>query len=259
MAEFDLNSPNAYHIRDKHSIRVCNLAGIKLAGEQRLKLENLQRGLNQSLAEFEVEKKRAEFGVRALMVARFTRASCDAFIGIAAALSEAVLPEGVAKEAGAVKGAYKTETAYIDSGGDLLKTATTAAKEFGSGMDDKALGFVVNSGAIKAEMARSALNSDKEGLEKSAAEYFIELGKFTLDSLERKKQKAFVDIAKEAFEYNEKVGAAFDELLDSQLENSERFERSKATLKMQARKISSKINDLDDFIQSCEGLEIPQT
>jgi hypothetical protein len=63
---------------------------------------------------------------------------------------------------------------------------------------------------------------------------------------------ALAKVAKSAFEYNEQIGKAFDQLIDDDLESQERIHALKSNLVHQARLISKKIDEMEQFITSCE-------
>lgn len=109
---------------------------------------------------------------------------------------------------------------------------------------------------VKVEIMKSAMNQDKDGVIRSAASYLYDLHT-TLGDLTRnagvKKVSAFAKIAKDAFEYNEKIGDAFEDMLHASLETQERYLTLKSTLTHQARMLAARIDDLNDFITSCEA------
>jgi hypothetical protein len=71
---------------------------------------------------------------------------------------------------------------------------------------------------------------------------------------------AFAKIAKKAFEYNEQIGTAFNELFQEDLETNERYFALKKMVLAQAIRLSKSINELEQFIMSCqiELLEAPE-
>src|SRR6476661_2773278 len=101
-------------IRDRAAARVCNLSGISLAKEQLITFMHLKQGIVNSLRDLESDTKRAQFVDNAFVVVKFTKLTCDAFIGLAAELTK-LAPGGVLeKQAKLVKAGYGATGAVAD-------------------------------------------------------------------------------------------------------------------------------------------------
>lgn len=261
-----MTSTNVHTITNPQAQRVCSLAGISVAQKQLVTFEELKKGIDVSLRDLDTQRKSEALVDKAFMVARFTKATCDAFIGMAAELSGS-------KAAKMVKGGYgiasnvAEASATAATGGkvDYGKAATgilkgtaeivgakgpgTALK--GAGVTDKAAEYIVNSTAVKGDLVIGAMNADSKQIKKSAVEYGVELAKYTLDELEKEQAKRFVAIAKEAFDFNENIGDAIDDYYKSRDESIQRYFDLKTTLVRQARQVQKKIDDLKGFLDSC--------
>lgn len=262
MAAPSLNTPDAVGpIRDINARRVCGLSGIATAQRKLVSFRQLRDALNISIRELENEHRKEQRINRVFLVVRFTKATCDAFLGMAAGLSKVILPKRAAAAADLVNKVYTTATPLAEAAGtlaaggkvDLVKTAATTLKEGASFItDNEGYAIVIKSTAVKAEVINSAINGDKEGAMKTAASYVYDLHTSLGDMAGHKKVAVFAEMAKQAFEYNEQIGKAFDEILESSLESDEQYRTLKTVISNQARLLSTKIDALEKFIQSCE-------
>jgi hypothetical protein len=225
----------------------------------------LRDGLEISIQDLEMEKRKEEMLNKGLLVLRFTKASCDAFISMAADFLSVIGGEVAKKQAEAIEAIYgaaspvaeAASSSYAGQKVDWVKTGADSIKK-GVSLVTKNEGYRIatKSAVVKVEIIKSAMNGDKEGLLKSAASYLYDLHTTLGDLAENagvKRVSAFAKIAKDAFEYNEKTGEAFEELLQGDLETQERYHALKTTLIHQARRLSATIDDLDEYITSCDA------
>src|SRR3954465_13634864 len=95
----NLNTPDAVGpIRNPDARRVCTLSGIATAQEKIVTLRQLSNGLDISIRELDSQRRAENIAEKALLVARFTKATCDAFLSMGAALSKAFLPQPASKQ-----------------------------------------------------------------------------------------------------------------------------------------------------------------
>src|SRR5690242_20521914 len=107
MAQPQLNTPNAVGpIRDRDALRVCSLNGIASAEQRVTSLRNLREALAMSIQELENQRRKDQIINKGLLVARFSKATCDAFIDMAATLVGILIGGVAAKEAEFIKAAY---------------------------------------------------------------------------------------------------------------------------------------------------------
>jgi hypothetical protein len=239
--------------RTANGARVCSLAGIQAAKETLVELGKLRAGLEISIRDLDAQTKRDHTIGRVVMVLQWTKLTCDAFIGMAAALS------GSGKGVKAIYGATDVvaDTATKAALGQKVNYATAAldaAKKGASGLPvSKEAKFLVKSGLIKTEIVVHAINSNPKDLIKAAGDYQYELLKFTLDALDAKKSLKFTEIAKETFTYHTKVAA----LVDATIRESESTQLShlsqRMTLTSLARRIERQIDRLQEFVTACEA------
>src|SRR6476619_2529550 len=74
-------------IGDPDGVRVCTLAGIAQAQDELVELSKVKTGLDIALRDLESQGKKDLSVVRAFMVLKWTKMTCDAFIGMAAVFS----------------------------------------------------------------------------------------------------------------------------------------------------------------------------
>ena len=95
MPQPQFNPPDSLGpIRDRDAVRVCSLSGIMNAKERVVSLEKLRDGLELSIHELEKQRSRDQLRNKGLLVARFTKATCDAFLSMAADLASVLGGEG---------------------------------------------------------------------------------------------------------------------------------------------------------------------
>ncbi len=250
-------------IRDPEARRVCSLAGIETARARVTTLKNLRDGLDISIKELENQRKKDKVVNKALMVARFTKATCDAFIGMAGTIAKAVIPGKGGEAAEKFADVYATANPIIeavataDAGGkaDWVKAGTSAAKE-GVGLLTKNKGtqLLAKSAVVKVEVIRGAMNHDEEGVIKSGLTYAYDMNTTAAEMTGEKGEAvaAVMKVGKSAFEYNEQIGKAFDQLIDDDLESEERFHEAKANLVNQAKRLSKTIEELERSLAPLE-------
>ena len=261
MASPQFDTPNAVGpIRDRDAHRVCSLSGIVSAREQVTSLRQLRNGLDLSIRDLEAQRRKDQVVNKALLVARFTKASCDAFISLAADMATAFAGK-LGKQAEFVEALYGSATplaeaasaSYAGQNVDWIRTGADSVKKGISVVThNEGYRIATRSAVVKVELIKSAMNQDKEGLLKSAASYLYDLHTTLGEMAGAGKTAAFAKIAKDAFEYNEKIGQAFDDMLEGSLATEEQYRGLKTTLSHQARRLSATIDAVDKFIVSCE-------
>jgi hypothetical protein len=250
-------------IRDRDANRVCDLAGIAAEREKVVTLRQLRDGLDISIRELESQRRKDQIINKALLVAKFTKATCDAFISMAGALGKVVLPKAAGEGVDKFAVGYAAAMPLVEAGAtsvaggkaDWVKATTTSVKEGVSLVtDNKGAELLTKTTVVKVEIIKGALNSDKEGVIKSGVSYIYDLHTSIAEMTGRKGEvgAAFAKIAKGAFEYNDQIGKAFDEIIDNEQESRERFESLKRNLVRQAQQLSRKIFEMEQFITSCQ-------
>jgi len=250
-------------IQDPDARRVCSLATIDTARQKVFTLRQLRDGLDISIQDLEAQRRKDKIINTALVVARFTKATCDAFISMAGALGKAVLPKPAGEQVERFAAGYAAATPLVDAaatsaaGGnaDWVKAGATSVKEGVSLVThNKGIEIVTKSTVVKVEIIKGAMNHDKEGIIKSAVDYTYDLNTTVAEMAGEKGEAgaALAKVAKSAFEYNEQIGKAFDQLIDDDLESQERIHALKSNLVHQAKLLSKKIDEMEQFITSCD-------
>lgn len=251
---------SATPIVEPNAVRVCNAAGLWKANNHLATLGELRSGLDISLRELESERKQAELINKALMVARFTRAAADAFVVMTAALVKVVMPKQAA-QSDMVSRVYGAASPWADALGnvtagnqvDWVDTAATSVRKGAPLMtDNKGYELLVRSAAIKVEVVNAAMHQNQSKVIRSSALYIVDLNASAAQLAKWGKTAAFLQIAKGAYEYNDKIGKAFDGLIEDDLATAEQFNASKRTLLRCGRELSKKIAELETFIASCQ-------
>jgi hypothetical protein len=244
-------------IQNPDARRVCSLAGIETERQKLFTLRQLRDGLDMAIRELENQGREEKSRNRYMLVLRFTKATCDAFISMAGAL--------VGGSAEKVSEGYAALTPVAEAVGtsaaggkvDLVKAGATFVKE---GVPlvthNKGKEILTKYTVVKVEVIKGALNHDDDGIIKSARDYSIDLGTIIADSEEfgvkGKVLAAFAKVAKSAFEYNEQIGKAFDQLSADDIESQERVYTLRSNLVHQAKLLSKKIDEMEQFVTSCE-------
>lgn len=259
MTPSELATPNARGpVRDRDAARACSLAGITSAQQRAATLRQLKAGLDTAIADLDREHKVERFAHRGLMVARWTKATCETFVGMAGELGGLLLPEPAAKGARAVAQASAVVTPLAEAASTIghgarpelsLAADATKAAVGNAGLATKLL---TKSAVVKVEVINSAMNHEGKGLTKKAVDYAIELHTDILDEVGAKKTVAFVNLAKLAFQYNEALGSAADELIEADVDSVQRHRALKGTILTQSRNISATIDRLDEYVRFCQ-------
>lgn len=250
-------------IRDPEAARVCALHGIT-AAQQLVTLRQLRGALETSIRQLENERRTERFADQGLLVARFTKATCDAFLGMAATLAKAALP-GLGARAEKINGLYEAAVplaaaASATAAGasvDYTKALASSAKGASSFIQNDGYKLLAKSAIVKVEVIKGAMNGDQKEVMKSAASYLydlhVELAKMRGMPTRLKQAAPVAEIAKRAFEYHQALGEAFDEMLENEQQGSERYIALRASLLKQAKKISAKIAELERYVHSCSS------
>ncbi|CAH1678234.1 hypothetical protein BOSEA31B_14673 [Hyphomicrobiales bacterium] len=257
----DMLQPGIRPIVDPRALRICNAAGLWKANKQLASLRELRSGLDISLRELEGERKKAEIVNKALMVARFTRATADAFISMTSALAKVVLPKVAADGIDRVGTAYGAATPWAEALGnkmagakvDWTDTAASSAREGASLMTgNDGYELLIQSSAVKVEIVNAAMQKDQAKVIRSSAFYLVDLHASMAKIAGRRKSEALLKLAKSTYEYNDKIGDAFNALIDDDLATAMQFDASKATLLRAGRELSKKIAELEGFVADCQ-------
>ena len=247
-------------IKNQDAGRVCSLANISSAGKKLVTWRELKRGLDMSISELESQRSKEQIVNKALLVARFTKATCDAFIEMAAEMTKVVLPKAAAKKVKLVNTVYGMATPLAKAGGTMLaggkvdkvKTMTAVTKAAAGLVKNSGVEILIKNTAVKVEIVKGAMNGDQKGLFKSAVDYVYDLNTIAIKIAGAEKTAAFANIAKQTFDYNSALQEAFDEYLDLKVESADRHTSLKVSMLRSARQISMKITELEAFIQSCQ-------
>jgi hypothetical protein len=257
-------------IRDKNAARVCGLNRISSKQEQLVTLRQLRGALETAIHDLEREHDQEKVVNRAFLVVRFTKATCDAFLGMAQTFVETFVP--AAKEgAKTVNKVYAVGTSLGDAAGtkmaggqvDYAKKAIELAK-VGVSPKDEGYKLLAKSMFVKAEVIHAAVNHKPKDVQKKAASYLydmhLKLAEMTLDHAKHTKTKHAVhllaDTAKRAFEYNEALGEIFDGMLEAEEEGDQRYVELRTSLLKQARMLSGKISALERAV-NYENPQVP--
>ena len=179
---------------------------------------------------------------------------------MAAAAIKLIMPEIVSEKAEKLGSAYNAiSTAAAKGESDPLKVGTTAVKSLVSdNVRDGKMKLLTTFGTADAEIIKNALNQDKKEVLKSARDRSIELW-ITILELEELNKKhrgekiaAGIKILKSIHEYHEKLNEAFEDALDFDEENEERYQSLKKTMINQAERITAQIDGYQDFLDSCK-------
>lgn len=246
-----VSNTNASLVSEQDSIRICNLSGIGLAGEQLVKYEKLSRGIDIALRDLDAQQSEEEVINKSLMVLRLTKATCDGFIDLAAELTKsAVVVKSIYGATSELAGAVATEVTGGEA--DWGKSGSSALKSLTGLIKNEAAQYFIKNAVVKTELVVGAMNGNRDQLKKSSIEYMTDLHQYALDAIEKHKASAFLGIAKASFDYHENINNAFDAYLADQEEAQLRNQNMKVTLIHQGRKIRQKIAELNNFLRSCE-------
>src|SRR3954470_9227505 len=169
-------------VQDPNAARVCGLHRISAKQQQLVTLRQLRAALDTSIHELEREHQKEHLVNRAFLVIRFSKATCDAFLGMAQTFIETFVP--ASKEAAKkVNAIYAIGTAAGDAAGtkmaggkvDVTKKLVELAKAGSSQIKDEGYQLLADSIIVKAEVIHAAVNNDSKAVQKPAASYLYDL------------------------------------------------------------------------------------
>jgi hypothetical protein len=219
-----------------------------LARRDLVTLIELDRGIALSLEEAQAAKATHVVMSKAKMVFRLTKAACDAFIGLAAGLSQVALGKVAAKGAEAVEEAYGAASFRINSTqqlqeGKYLDVAIGTVKEAKIGGE-----VFANSAAFKAELLRDALNGDQQQMFRDAVSYKADLAEIVLERMGADRAKAIVKIGHALFDYHNEVS----DIIDEHFEELDELDVAKTSILQVGARIRRQIRELETFLATCE-------
>ncbi len=248
-------------VRDPHARKILAKHGIHGAAQQLITLRQLRQVLQSSMEDLQKEHRKEQIVDNAFLVARITKATCDAFLGMVTAVADVFkLGKGVK----AVNSIYQAATPWAGAastwaaGGrvDLLKTAASSAKG-GSPLAGEKYELLIKSTAFKAEVLSAALRSEPREILPAARDYLID-AHLTIAQMDRmpelsKRFGALGEVTKQTVEYNKALSEAFDQMLESKEEGDARYLALKAGLLKQAKLVDDKIAELDRHLHTYQA------
>ncbi|MFL5296486.1 MAG: hypothetical protein ACJ798_08915 [Phenylobacterium sp.] len=248
--------------------KVCDLAGISRATERLATFQQLKKGIDLALADVDKSRKRAELLNSLIALTKFTRATCDAFISMAAALSGRkadIVKTGYSSISvvvdAAVRHSLGQEVSYVDVGEDFAQEATGFIPDkFGPAK------FLTQGTIYKAQIITGAVKQDKQRVVDKSVDYGVEMAKYSLDVLKEDASsnlgksgagaaKAYVELSKATFSYNEALEKIFDDLLADRESTASQYTSQKVMLLRLARGLQAKIDEVQGLLTSC-GIEL---
>jgi len=253
-------------IQDPNAARILNKHGIHGDPQQLITWRQMRHVLESSIKELEKEHRKEHIIDQALLVARITKATCDAFLGMVTAVAGVFKLGGGAK---VVTGVYEATTPLAGAastwaaGGrvDLVKTVASSAKG-GSSLAGDDYELLIKTTAVKAEILNAAIRSEPKEILPAARDYVID-AHLTIANMEKmpewsKRFGAFAEVTKRAVEYNKSLGEAFDQMLENKEEGDQRYRELKASLLKQAIMVNHKIAELERHLHTYRAQSRPR-
>ena len=276
---FNLDLPANYQNSSFVGRMSCDRATVNSINNKLVTYYDLRQGLKASREEFTRAEKWEDTANAGLMALRWTKASCDAFISMAASASSALLPKKTADIAALIKGTY-TATAVVAEAGSISFHGGRVDKlalirDVKDGMSDVAgvvyedtqLGKVSGIANLYVNIGIDAVRGDKSTLLiQATAGQFSEIAKLAAElATENKAGKltkgyaAVVDIAIAGEKFGKELDAAADAYLDTQSEFASRRRSMHRMLASQLNRIEDRIQELERTLDACVCPETSKT
>ncbi|MEZ5749073.1 MAG: hypothetical protein R3D83_04040 [Caenibius sp.] len=246
---------------DKAAINVCSAAGIDLMSRRRVRLLQLRKSLEVSVAEIQ---KQAEWdGVmsKALLAANIVKATCEAFLEMAGALGDAA---GI-KGAGEVAKAGTSAMAWTDSAQSLAIGQRTdhignlnkiAGQAISTRMKEGPMQDFAELQSIKVDIINNAIRGDSaKALQSVFLSYIPKIGAMSLDYMKKdtaaKWTSAVSSVASAGYSYSAALEEAFNNRIDDTVEIAERKNMLLATTHRQIGQVTQQITLIDQIMDAC--------
>lgn len=256
--------------------RSCSAASVTAMRGKLVTFRDLQKGLQVAKQEFERATKWEDTINAGLMVTRWVRASCDAFLGMTAAAVDSIDPTGKLSAAGKVNAVYKLSvtvaegaTGHHRSRGvflrDLKDGMVGVGAEFMQGLNKKTginpkrLTELAN---LETNIMMDMANRDQERLQREAVVGHVKLKLGMVRDFAEQSGKASaataarglgtaVEILSLADKFERDLEKAGDEYLKEAADIERRRHSIRTTLNTQLTQMNAKIAQLKADIDSC--------
>lgn len=244
----------------------CDRATVKVMKNKLITYRDLRQGLIASREEFDRSTEWEDAANAGLMALQWTKASCDAFISMAAAASSALLPNNTA---GFVKGSYAAATAVAEAGSTAFhggKVDNTAlVRDIKDGLVDMAgqkLGPVSGIANLYVNITIDAVRGDDPAvLLQATAGQLSETAKLAAEwaaQLDKQGQNkaalglaSVVDIATAGVKYSAELNKASEAYLNTSDEIASRRRSIHRTLSSQLKRIETRVAQLESALDEC--------
>ncbi len=247
--------------RSDHISRICLNADVTITKDKLIRFYDLRKVVRAQLEDLEHQHSIDKIVDGSIAILSLTKATCDAFISLAAALS----PKPISSAANVVKSVYGIGTAagdligtgmsggvpdYLGGGLEMAKSAADFLPGSGDVSRD-AVKFLGKKTVIEAQMVKAAVTNNPDELKKSSLEFATELGGFTLETLGKEGAKKFLDIGKAAFDYHEGLNKVTDSYFTDVFQTESRYQSLKSILTIQLNQLTKKIRELEENLRDC--------
>jgi hypothetical protein len=241
--------------------QTCTLHGISIIGGKLTNLRKLEISIQKNLLDLSRVKSHQELMTSALLGLQLTKATCDAFISLAADAADLIGSGGSAK---LVSSGYSAASALATSTtqsmiGQQANWGATAGTIINSAapsllkakLDTKnvsAAASLIKQGTIKTDLLVSAFKNDEAGIKKAAVAYGKSVAQMVATAANSRLGKV-VSVMSTLDTYNTALARAFDEAMANR--DSNMFVGAKRSLEAQLKKIHALIGKFQDQLDRC--------
>ena len=250
----------------------CAVAGVDATRDKIVTLQQLKDGLDEAIVQLEREQDRYRFVNKTLLVASFTKATCDAFLGLAEGMTAVFLGKAGSEPAKLINSIYKIAVPAVEINAALnnkdlpsLSSVMSLTREIGGPIGNPGVKLLVDTTSIKIEIVNAAMKNEKEELLKKAREYstvtLVAALKQAQGASERSGQmktaggidklNEFIGMVTVYLDYNYELNNSINEHFSNVSEMTEVFDNARLAYIVQSRRLAIKIKEMDAFVQAC--------
>lgn len=240
----------------------CSVANVDATKAKIVTLEELHKGLEEAIAQLEAEHSRQQWLNKALLVVSFTKASCEAFLGLAEVGASLVLGKTAGTAAKAVKEGYEIlapsaeilSTALLAGQIPKLSSFTALARGAAGKYGSDGTKILVSTKTIQIDLLTNAFAQDHKAMLGDAAKYGFELSKITAKYGIGDKSETIVSGVQTVVEYHMSLTQIIDQHFELEDTSREVFDNARLNFRMTALRLKKRIAELQKFVDSCPAV-----
>ncbi len=248
-------------VPDRNAINVCSTAGIELMSNKRVRLVQLRRSLQSSIAEIEKASKKDDLISRALLTANLVKATCEAFLEMAGAIGDAAGIKNVdlVAKAGsaAISFADSSASTVVGSKTDWISTTNKLMGAAGAKyIKTESIKDLADLQTIKVEILNSAVRGESAKMLQSVfLSYVPKIAEMSLKYMKQetaaKWTNAVMTVSNSGYSYSKALEETFNTRINDREEFNSRKSSLLTTTYRQIGQIMKQIDVVDGIMRQC--------